>query len=78
MRVDHAVQRADVLLRRRHALEDIAQVDAHGAALLLGPEKFDPLELALEIGKERVELLLGRRRRFFRHGEWQFAAACTA
>ena len=57
-----------------HALEDIAQVDAHGAALFLGTEEFDLVELALQIGKESVELLLGRRRRLLRHGERQFAA----
>ena len=62
-RRDHAVQRAHVLLRRRHALEDIAQVDAHGAALFLRAEELDLFQFALQIGKERIELLLGRRRR---------------
>ncbi len=74
-RRDHAVQGADVLLGRRHALENIAQVHAHGAALFLGAEKFDLVELALEIGEQCVELLLGRRRRFLRASERQFAAA---
>ena len=77
-RSDDAVQRADILLRRRHAREDIAQVDAHGAALFLRAEELDLLELAFEIGKKRVELLLGRRRRFVRHGNGSIAAADAA
>ncbi len=70
-RRDHAMQGAHVLLRRHHALKDVAQVDAHGAALFLGAEEFDLFQLAFEIGKEGVELLLGRRRRTARHVEGQ-------
>ncbi len=47
-RHDDAVQGADVLLRRRHAREDVAHVDDHGAALLGGAEIFDPLEFGFE------------------------------
>src|SRR5581483_430341 len=44
-RVDHAMQRADVLLRRSHPLKNVAEVDAHGAALLFRAEEFDALQL---------------------------------
>ena len=43
-------------------------------ALLGRPEEFDLLELALERGEEREQLLLGRRLRLLRHGERQCAA----
>ena len=73
-RIEHAVQRAQVLLRQRHARENIAQVDAHGAALFLRPEELDLVELALQVLEESRELLLGRRRRFRGLGEGQIAA----
>src|SRR5262249_44056442 len=69
--VDDTMQSADVLLRGSHALKYIAQVDAHGAALFLRAKRLDALQLAFEIGKERVELLLRRWRGFFRHGKRQ-------
>ena len=40
----------------------------------VGPEKLDLVELALQIGEERIELLLGGRRRLLRRGERQLAA----
>src|SRR5262249_10936608 len=55
--IDHPMQCADVLLRRRHALEDIAQVDAHGPSLFLGTEELNPFQLTFEIGEKRIELL---------------------
>ena len=47
----------DVVFRMRH----------HGAAFLFRPEEFDAFQFALEIGKERIKLLLRRWRRFLRH-----------
>ena len=61
-----------------HAVEDVAQVDQHGVALVGGPEVFDPLELALEIVEEGEQLLARRRRRFLRHRERQHAAGLRA
>ena len=49
-----------------HALEDVAQVDLHGVALVRRAEELDLFQFALQIGEEGVELLLGRRRRFAR------------
>jgi hypothetical protein len=51
-----------------HAGEDVAQVDLHGVALVGRPEELDLLELELDRGKERKQLLLARRRRLVRHG----------
>ena len=45
------------------AMKDVAQVDLHDAALLRRAEELDLLQFALEIGEERLDLLLGRRRR---------------
>ncbi len=53
----------------------LRRLTTHGAALFLRAEKFDLFQLALEIGKEGVELLLGRRRRTPRHVEGQFRPA---
>ena len=39
-------------------VEDVAQVDQHGVALVRRPEKFHLLQLALERCEERGELLL--------------------
>jgi hypothetical protein len=73
-RVDDPMQRANVLLGRRHSLEDVAQVHTHGAALFLWTKKLDPFQLSLEIGEERIELPLRDRRRSFRHRKRQCAA----
>ena len=70
-RVDDTVQRADVLLGGSHALKYVAQVDTHGAALFLRAEELDPFQLAFEIGKKSVELLLRGRWRFLRHRKRQ-------
>ena len=73
-RGDDAVQRADVLLGRLHAREDVAHVDLHGVALVERAEVFDLLKLALQGGKKREQLLLGRRRRLVGHDERQRTA----
>ena len=73
-RHDHALQGLDVLPRRPHAVEDVAQVDHHGVALVGGPEIFDPLQFAFEIGEEGEQLLARRGRGFLRHRERQRAA----
>ncbi len=74
-RHDHTVQRLNILLRRLHAREDIAQIDLHGFALVRRPKEFDLLQFAFERCKEGEELLFGRWRGFFRHGERQLRAA---
>src|SRR4029079_17088596 len=74
-RVDDAVQRLYVLLGGLHAREDVAQIDQHGRTLLERTEIFDHIELALEMGEERLHLLLAGGRRFLRHGERQRAGA---
>ena len=70
------MQRLDVLPGRRHAGENIAQVDLHGVAFVRGAKKFDLFQFALERRKEGQKLLLRRRRGFLRHCEWQRAAGC--
>ena len=60
-----------------HAREDVAQIDLHGVALVGRAEELDLLQLALEIGEEREQLLLGRRRATSRGmRERQRAARC--
>ena len=71
-RID-AVQRLDVLMRRPHAGNDVAQIDLHGRALVRRAEELDPLQFAFERREEGEQLLLRRRRGFFRHGEGQLA-----
>ncbi len=73
-RHDDAVQGLDVLLRRLHAREDVAQVDLHGLALVGRAEELDLLQLVLEIGEEGEQLLARRGIRFARHAERQRAA----
>ena len=63
---NHAVERADILLTGLHARKNVAQVDDHGLALFRRAEELDFFELALEIGKERQQLLLGCPRGFVR------------
>ena len=53
-----AVQRLDVLLGGLHAGEDVAQIDQHGGALVERTEIFDGIELAFEIGEERLTCCL--------------------
>src|SRR5205085_7314324 len=74
-RHDDAAQGLDVLLRRLHAREDVAQVDLHRLALIRRAEELDLLQLALEILEETEQLLARRRIRFAWHLEWKLAAA---
>ena len=68
------MQCAHVLLGRSHTLKYVAQINTHGAALFLRAEELDPFQLAFEIGKEGVELLLRGRWRFLRHRKRQPAS----
>src|SRR5499427_5192571 len=73
-RDDDAVQGLNVLLGRLHARENVAQIDQHGCALVERAEIFDLIELAFEVGEERLQLLFAGRFRLLRHGEGKRAA----
>ena len=69
------MQRLDVLLRRLHAGEGIAQIDLHRFPLVRRSEELDFLKLALNRCEEGKQLLFRRRRGFIRLSKWQLAGA---